>query len=156
MIKISWSDLKVKIIVLTTLFISVISVIILVALDFQRDREVIRRQADKYETYIDQLLLEKYSYEELKDMGAQELKIAIDMAIDQESQRVLNAPTLRDFLIPVKDDNYATTFKITRNPRDKWSKEEIEQFWIDLEDLDLDKLDERNLEYLKARLKDIN
>lgn len=156
MIKIPWSDLRVKILVLSTIFISVLAVVLLIAVDYQRDRAVLEREADKYETYIDQLLLEKYTYDELKSMGAQELKIAIDMAIDLESQRVTSAPSLRDFILPVKEDSYASSFKITREPRERWSQEEIDQFWIDLKELELDKLEERNFEYLKAKLKDIN
>lgn len=151
----AWLDLKFKLILLGSLFLAFILVIILVVSDMQHDREILESKANKYETYIDQLLIRKYSIDELKAMNHDELKLAVDIVIDEVNNQVVNAPKLNDFILPVKSEDYASVFKLTREPKKRWSEEDIKQFWIDLETLDIKDLDENNFEYLKARLKDI-
>ncbi|MGL1893128.1 MAG: hypothetical protein OCD02_15955 [Spirochaetaceae bacterium] len=151
----AWLDLKFKLIIIGSVFIAFIIIIILVVTDIQNDQMMLENKANKYETYIDQLLLKKFSIDELKDMNSDQLKIAVDMVIDETSNRVVNAPTLKDFILPVKDDNYADMFKLTREAKMKWTQEDVDQFWIDLETMNIKDLDENNFEYLKAKLKDI-
>ncbi len=151
----AWMDLKFKLIIIGSVFISIIIVLMLVVSDIQKDSELMEKTANKYETYIDQLLLSKFTVEELKDMGPDQLKLSVDMVIDEANNRVVNAPSLNDFVFPIKEDNYVSTFKLTRKPKKKWSQEDIDQFWIDIESLDIKHLDENNFEYLKARLKEV-
>lgn len=152
----AWLDLKFKLIIISSVFIAFVIVLVLVVQDMNGDREMLASKANKYETYIDQLLLKKFTQDELKDMSRDELKLAIDMVIDEESSKVVNAPKLGDFILPVEDENYSTMFKLTREPKNSWSSQDINPYWIDLDGLDIDGLDERNFEYLKIRLKDIN
>lgn len=151
----SWLDLKFKLIILASVFIAFIIVIILVVSDIQNDSKILESKANKYETYIDQLLLKKYSIDELKNMNSDQIKLAIDIVIDEANHEIVNAPGLQDFILPIKDQDYATVFKLSREPQKRWSQEEIDQFWIDLESLDIKNLEENNFDYLKARLKDI-
>lgn len=151
----AWYDLKFKLIILGSLFIAFLIVIILVVTDIQNDNNIMQSKANKYETYIDQLLLKKFGLDELKNMNSDNLKVAVDMVVDEESNRIINAPKLNDFILPVKDDNYVTMFKLSRNPGIPWSQDNIDQFWIDLESLNIKNLDEKNFDFLKARLKDI-
>ncbi|MBN2616723.1 MAG: hypothetical protein JXR64_00275 [Spirochaetales bacterium] len=151
----AWLDLKFKLIILGSVFIAFMIVLLLIVNDIQSDKEKLANKANKYETYIDQLLLKKYSIEELKKMSTDELKLAVDVVIDEENSRVVNSPKLNDFIIPVQDETYSTQFKLSREPKTQWTQEDIDQFWINLDTLDLNKLDEKNFEYLKARLKDI-
>lgn len=151
----AWMDLKVKLFVIAILFISSLAVVFLVIMDVQNDKKLLESKANKYETYIDQLLLGKFTVEELKEMSPDQIKLAVDMVIDEENNKVINAPTLNDFILPVKNSDYATMFELTREPKKRWTQEEIEQFWIDLDSLDIKNLEENNFEYLKARLKDI-
>lgn len=150
-----WTKLEVKLVVIGTLFISFILVIILIFMDVQSDAKILESKANKYETYIDQLLLARFTQDELKAMGGDELKMAIDMVVEEESNRLSSAPALNDFILPVKEDDYSTRFQQTREPKKNWSKEELEHFWIDLNDLDIKNLDENNFDYLKARLKEV-
>lgn len=150
-----WSDFRVKILVLTTLFISFISVVVLIINDIQNDARILEVKANKYETYIDQLLLSKFTFEELKEMSSDELKMAVDMVIEEENTKISNRPKLTDFILPVKDDDYSIKFKLTREPKKRWSSEDLEHYWIELDTLDIGNLDEKNFEYLKARLKEV-
>ena len=151
----AWFDLKFKLIIVGSVFIGIILVVILVVTDMDNDKKMYASKANKYETYIDQLLLQKFSIDELKEMNEDQLKLAVDMVIDTESNKVSNAPSLKDFILPVKDDDFSLKFKLTRKPKKQWSQEDIDQYWVDLETLDLDKLEENNFDYLKARLQDI-
>lgn len=151
----AWLDLKFKLIILSSVFIAFLAVIFLVANDIRSDRAILENKANKYETYIDQLLLKKYSEEELKKMNSDELKMAVDIVIDEANSQIVNTPKLNDFILPVKDEDFSSVFKLTREARKSWSQEEIQEFWVDLDSLEIDNLDEKNFDYLKARLKDI-
>lgn len=151
----AWLDLKFKLILIGSVFVAFLIVILLVVTDLQSDKNLLERTANKYETYIDQLLMKKFSVDELKEMNNDQLKLAVDVVIDEANNKVINAPKLNDFILPVKDDNYTTMFKISRTPKTTWVQEDIEDFWIELESLDIKNLDEKNFEFLKARLKDI-
>ncbi len=152
----AWMDLKVKLIILGSILIAFVMAVLLIVFDIQNDQILLESKANKYETYVDQLLLKQFSVDELKVMNADQLKLAVDMVIDEESNKVINAPSLNDFILPVKDDDFATQFKLTREPKSQWSQQDIDQFWVDLETLDIKNLEENNFEYLKARLKDVN
>lgn len=151
----AWLDLKFKLIIIGSVFISILIVIVLVFNDMENDKSILEGQANKYETYIDQLLLSKYSIDELKDMNNDQLKLAVDIVIDDANNKIINSPKLNDFILPVKDDNYTTMFKLSRIPKSEWKQEDIDQFWVDLETLDIKNLDEKNFDFLKARLEDI-
>ncbi len=150
-----WSDFRVKLIVLATIFISFLAVIVLLFMDFQNDTKILKTKADKYETYIDQLLLGKFTSEELKEMNSDELKVAVDMVVAEENTKISNTPKLNDFILPVKDDDYSTKFRLTREPKKRWTQEDLDHFWVELNTLDIKNLEENNFEYLKARLKDV-
>lgn len=151
----AWLDLKFKLIILGSIFIAILITVILIVNDLENDKSILDSKANKYETYIDQLLLKKYSVDELKDMNTDQLKLAVDVVIDEANNKVINSPKLDDFILPVKDDNYTTMFKLSRTPKTEWSQEDIDQFWVDLETLDIKNLDEKNFDFLKARLEDI-
>ena len=155
-IKNVFADTKVKIILLVSVLFSFILIIVLVFSDIKHDEFVLKTHANKYETYIDKLLLSHFSAKELKAMDSDQLKLSIDMVIDDANNKVLNAPVLKDFILPLKDSNYATEFRLSREPKTRWSQEDIDQFWIDINGLDIKKLEENNFEYLKARLKEVN
>ena len=151
----AWLDLKFKLIILGSVFVAILIVIILVVTDIQKDSQSLQSKANKYETYIDQLLLKKYSEDELKSMNSDQLKLAVDIVIDDANNKIINAPKLNDFILPVKDDNYTTMFKMSREPKSQWTLEDIDPYWADIDSLDIKNLDEKNFEFLKARLKDI-
>lgn len=151
----AWLDLRFKLILLGSLFFSLILIVILVFTDIQNDKILLESKANKYETYIDQLLIQKYSVEELKSMNSDDLKLAVDIVIDEANNLIINAPNLNDFILPIKNEDYASVFELTREPKNRWMQEDIDQFWIDLETMDIKDLEENNFEYLKARLKDI-
>jgi len=155
-IKDIFADTKVKIILLASVLISFILIILLVFSDIKNDKSILETRANKYETYIDKLLLNRFSAEELKAMGDDQLKLSIDMVIDDANNKVINAPALKDFILPLKDSNYATKFRLSREPKTSWSQSDIDQFWIDIDGLDIKNLEENNFEYLKARLKEVN
>lgn len=150
-----WLDLKFKLIIIGSVFIAIMISIVLVVVDIQNDSMLLESKANKYETYIDQLLLKKFSVEELKAMNNDDLKLAVDIVIDEANNRATNSPNLNDFILPIKDDDYTTVFKQSREPKDKWTQEDIDQYWVDLDTLDIKDLEKNNFEYLKARLKDI-
>ncbi len=150
-----WLDLKFKLIMIFSLFIAIMMVIGLIVQDFQNDKIMLESKANKYETYIDQLLLKKFSVDELKGMNEDELKLAVDIVIDEANNLFLGAPDLNDFILPIVDDDYTSVFKQTREPKKMWTQDDIDQYWIDLDTLDIKDLEENNFEYLKARLKDI-
>jgi len=151
----AWLDLRFKLIIFASFFIAFLLVMFLIARDVQNDKKILESKANKYETYVDQLLLAKYSIDELKNMNEDQLKLAVDVVIDEANNIMVESPKLNDFILPVKDDDYSSFFELTREAKSKWSQSDIDQFWIDLETLDIKNLDENNFDYLKARLKDI-
>lgn len=150
-----WLDLRFKLIMIASLFIAIMLVIVLIVTDTQNDKILLESKANKYETYIDQLLIKKFSVAELKAMNVDELKLAVDIVIDEANNLIINAPVLNDFILPIKDDDYTSVFKPIREPKNKWTQDDIDKYWIELDTLNIKDLEKNNFEYLKARLKDI-
>ncbi len=151
----AWMDLKFKLIIIGSVFIAIMISLILVVSDIQSDKKISAQKIDKYETYIDNLLLEKFTTQELKNMNQDELKLAVDMVIDEMNNSSSNAPVLKDFILPIEESDYTTVFKLTREPKTEWNQEDIDPFWIDLDKIDIKDLDDKNFDFLKTKLKDV-
>lgn len=148
-------DTRVRILLFLVGFASVASVLILILLDIRHDKEALKKQANRYETFIDQQLIKYYTWEELTDMSDDELRVVIDRVIEKEAETLLAVPDINDFIIPAKEDTYSTGFELIRKVRPRWSDEEIKTFWKPLEDVGLDKLDEKNMNLLKGKLEGV-
>ena len=59
-------------------------------------------------------------------MNQDELKLAVDMVIDEMNNSSSNAPVLKDFILPIEESDYTTVFKLTREPKTEWNQEDID------------------------------
>lgn len=86
------------------------------------------------------------------DRKEAEAEFQEQLSIEDAIADQLNSPALKDFYFEQQFEDPELELILGRTPKDKWGEEEIERFWIPVEEMELEKLQERNRKIMEGKL----
>lgn len=73
-------------------------------------------------------------------------------AFQQGLSQALNNLTLSDFILPEQYDFLNNSLHLQREPKSRWSQEEVDRLWIPIEDTGIEDITQQNRDLLREML----